>query len=39
MFGGRPVVSRQLVRSRRRWEESIKTDVKEMDIHGLYTSD
>ena len=31
---GRPVVSRQLVRSRRRWEEHIKMELKEMDcIH------
>ena len=36
---GRSVVSRQLVRSRRRWEENIKKDLKEMDTHGLYTFD
>jgi hypothetical protein len=34
---GRPVVSRQLVRSRRRWEENIKVGLKELGTHGLYT--
>jgi hypothetical protein len=35
---GRPVVSRQLVRSRRRWEENITMDLKEMGTRGLYAS-
>jgi hypothetical protein len=36
---GRPVVSRHLVKSRRRWEENTKMDLQELGTQGLYTSD
>jgi hypothetical protein len=36
--GGETVASRSLVRSRRRWEENIKMDLKEINMNGLDSS-